>query len=155
MLQVALNVVAEGLEWRDVNNVRLILQFTRNSALDEIINGRKKRRERLPRAGRGGNQCVVAVFNRGPGELLRLCGAGKLFREPIPDGWVKMRDCHVGIIADRARCEEGSVQGQRVVQPTKKAANHWHKPVGALERIPFDTDRISGRSVIVKAASLP
>ena len=95
LLQVALNVIAESLQRRNVNNVRLVLQFPGDAALHEIIDRRKKGRECFSRAGRSGNQSVMAVCNRGPGSSLRFRGFSKLFREPIPNSWVKVINRHV------------------------------------------------------------
>jgi hypothetical protein len=52
-LKVLLNVVAEGFERRDVENLGAILEISSESLAYQSINTSKERGERLARAGRG------------------------------------------------------------------------------------------------------
>ena len=60
-LQVAMNVVRQRLERRDIDNLGRVGQSAFEALPDEVIDGRKERRERLARAGRGGDQRMPAA----------------------------------------------------------------------------------------------
>src|SRR3974390_723137 len=87
--QIGLDVVAQGLERRDVQHFRAILQLPGNGLAEESINAREKRRERFSRTGRGRNQRGGALQNERPPLLLRLGWSAEPGQKPFPDNRVR------------------------------------------------------------------
>jgi hypothetical protein len=81
--QVALHVVAERLERRDVDDARLLRQLVAFG--EERVDGRQERRERLAAARRSRDQRVLATLDRGPAGRLRRGGAAETFGKPLSD----------------------------------------------------------------------
>ena len=77
--QVALDVVVERLERRDVEQPKTL---ARRGV--QPVDAEEKGREGLPRAGRRLDEDVPARRDRRPGELLRRCRAGEGALEPGP-----------------------------------------------------------------------
>ena len=59
LLQVFLDVVAERFQRRDVEHLRMIIEFTRKGLFEEAIDAGEKGGERLAGAGRRGNQNIT------------------------------------------------------------------------------------------------
>jgi hypothetical protein len=68
--KILVDVGAECLQRRDVQDAHLIDQRLRRPFFDEIIDGREKSRERFARARRCGNQRVPALPDRLPAPQL-------------------------------------------------------------------------------------
>ena len=66
-LEVAMNVVRQGLEGRDIDHLGRVGQTSFETLPDQIIDRRKECGERLARAGRGRDQRMAARFDCGPG----------------------------------------------------------------------------------------
>ncbi len=79
--EVAVDVVAERLERRDVDEARVVGRFAA-----QTVEAPEERGERLAAAGRGGDEHVLAAGDRRP--RLRLGGRGSFERalEPVADG---------------------------------------------------------------------
>ncbi len=84
-LQVDLNIVAQRFQWRDINDLRFIDQFSVHSFPNQIVDGGKKGGERFARTGGRGNQRVLATFDGGPGAGLWFSRSRKPFQEPVAD----------------------------------------------------------------------
>ena len=85
LLEVALDVVVERLERRDVEDVHRVRQRLRQPVDDELVQLPEKRRERLAGAGRREDERVVAARDRRPAVALRRDSARRASREPRPD----------------------------------------------------------------------
>ena len=116
-LQVAVNIVRERLQRRDIDNVGRVGQIPFEALPDQIIDGRKKRRERLARAGRGGDQGVPARLDRRPGFELRRGGRGETLGEPRGDRGVE--ECSGACIGP------GGCGGRGDALPPARAAGGW------------------------------
>jgi hypothetical protein len=62
-LQVALNVIAQGFEGRDVDHLSCIFESSGQSLLDEIVDGAEECGQGLARTGRSGDECVLPGFD--------------------------------------------------------------------------------------------
>ena len=67
LLEIALDVVGQRLERRDVDDARHVRKPALDALAHERVDRREKRGERLARAGRRGDQRVPAARNRRPG----------------------------------------------------------------------------------------
>src|ERR1700686_3125759 len=56
LLQIFLDVVAKRFQRRDVEHLRMVIEFTRKGLLEELIDTREKGGERLAGTSRRGNQ---------------------------------------------------------------------------------------------------
>ena len=83
--QVPLDIVGKGFQRRDIDDLRLVLQFAGKPLPHQIVDGGQKGRERLAGSGGGGDQDIAARLNGRP--RFRLCrrGRGKAFGEPGGD----------------------------------------------------------------------
>ena len=90
--EVAMDVVAERLERRDVDDRRRVGEPSTLGLAHQSIDDGEKGRERLARTRRGRDEGVPAFQDRGPGLYL----AGRRRREPagepVPDGRVEVID---------------------------------------------------------------
>jgi hypothetical protein len=104
-LQVALDVGAERLERRDVDDLHALLEAVLERPTDERVDAGEEGREGLARAGRGHDQGVLAAADRRPAAALGLGRAGEALREPALHRGAKAGRCrsvHEGAtIADR------------------------------------------------------
>ena len=91
LLQVALNVVRQRLQRRDIQNPHLIRQLAAlvNALADQLIDPGQKRRQRLARPGRSRNQTVLPRPNRRPTYLLSLRSPRKPPQKPLTDDAVE------------------------------------------------------------------
>ena len=100
LLQVLLDVVRQRLEWRDVDHRRLVRQSVSDQGpAHQIVDRREERRQRLARAGRGGDQRMAAGLDLRPGARLRLGRRAEALREPGGDGGVEVGEWHGAIRA--------------------------------------------------------
>ena len=95
-LQVALDVVRQRLERRDVHDVRLIRQTPFRTLAHQRVDRGEKRGQRLPRAGRRGDERMAAGGDRRPRRDLRRGGRGERRAEPRPDRWMEELENSVG-----------------------------------------------------------
>ena len=84
-VQVALDVVAERLQRRDVHDLGAVGEAAGESLTHELVDAGEKRSERLAGAGRGGDERAPSGEDVRPAEGLRLGRAPELRQEPVPD----------------------------------------------------------------------
>ena len=82
LLKIALNVIGERLQGRDVEHPGRILEPPRETLSDEIVYGGEERREGLTGAGGRGEQGVSAGGDGGPRLALHPGGTGESAIEP-------------------------------------------------------------------------
>ena len=87
--QVALNVVGQGLERGDVDDLGLVGETSVQSLPYQGIDRREKGGQRLARAGRRGDQRVTPRLDGRPGMRLRRSGRGEAVVEPRRDRGMK------------------------------------------------------------------
>ena len=93
-LQIALDIVRQRLQRRDVDDLRLVSQIARQPLPHQRVDRRQKRRERLARPGRGRDQHMPAGLDRRPRLGLRRCRRRKAaikpggYRGVEQGGWV-------------------------------------------------------------------
>ena len=92
--EVLVDVRAERLQRRHVEDAHLVWQGSLQTLLQQLVDGRQERRERLARAGRRGDQGVMAVANGRPAAALRRRWLAKGFCEPLLDNGMKSRSHH-------------------------------------------------------------
>ncbi len=98
--EVALNVVGQRLQRRDVNDLRLVREAAIHSLANQAVDRREKGRERLAGAGRRSDQGMSARLDRRPGLGLRGGRPSKAAVEPLGDGgmeqmgWVHAEAAH-------------------------------------------------------------
>src|SRR4029079_9841484 len=84
-LEIALNVVVQRLEWRDVEYVNGVRERSRAAVDDEIVQLPEKRGQRLSGTRWCQNQGVSAARNRRPDLLLRSARLAEGLVKPLPD----------------------------------------------------------------------
>ena len=89
VLEVALDVVAEGLQGRDVDDVDLVGERLLLGFADQAVDGDEEGGEGLAGAGGGGDEGVAAGDDLGPAEGLGVGGGAELALEPGADGGVE------------------------------------------------------------------
>ena len=94
--EVALDVVRQRLERRDVDDLRRVGEAAVEPLPHQVVDRRKERGERLARAGRRGDQRVAPGLDRGPGLGLRGGGRREGFGEPLGHGRVEQGADAVG-----------------------------------------------------------
>ena len=95
--EIALDVVGERLERRDIDDLRLVPEFARDALPHQIVDRGHESGQGLARAGGGGDQRIAAGLDQRPGVGLRRRGADEAILEPRRDGRMKQRG-HWGII---------------------------------------------------------
>ena len=80
--QVLVDVGAQRLERRDVDHAHFVGQRRRAAFVDQLVDRRQERGERLAGAGGRGDQCVAARANGVPSSALRRGGLTNRFEEP-------------------------------------------------------------------------
>ena len=105
--EIALDVVGERLQRRDVDDAGFVRQRALDTAAHESVDRREKRGQRLARAGRRRHEDMAALLDRGPRARLSLGGRGKGLAKPGPDSGVEhFGRCHgIKIAAGGARCK--------------------------------------------------
>ena len=84
-----MNVGAQRLERRDVDDPDFVGERLLETLAHEIIDGAEKCGERLARSGRRGDERVASVTNRRPAALLRRRRRAERFLEPTSDNWME------------------------------------------------------------------
>ena len=90
-LEVAMDVVRQRLERRDVDDLSRVGEGAVETLPHEVVDRGQERRERLARAGRRGDERVAAGLDRGPRFGLRRGGRGETLGEPVRDRRVEQR----------------------------------------------------------------
>ena len=87
--QVLLDVAAEGLEGRDVDDVDPLAEVSRPRAVDQRVERGQEGGQRLARSGGRGDERVAPGQDLHPAALLRLRGRVEGALEPRADGRMK------------------------------------------------------------------
>ena len=87
--QIAVDVVRQRLERRDVDDLGLVREAAVEPLPHQRVDRREKCRQRLAGAGRRGDQHVAAGLERRPRLRLRRGGRGEALIEPGGDGGMK------------------------------------------------------------------
>src|SRR5688572_18593752 len=93
-LEVFLNVVAERLQRRNVEHLRMVIELSRERLLEEMIDAREKRGKRLPGTGRRGNQNIPPRLDSGPGLNLDVSRSPDYRPKPLGDERMKSGKWH-------------------------------------------------------------
>ena len=88
-LEIAMDVVRQRLERRHVDDLCRIRERRLETLSHEVINRRKKGRERLARSRGRGDEGVAAGLDRRPRFGLRGGRGGETLGEPVRDRWVE------------------------------------------------------------------
>ena len=112
--QVALDVVVERLEWRDVEHPQALAGF-RHEAVEEP----QERRKRLARPGGRAHEHVLARGDRRPAQRLRRRGRAERVGEPAP--CVRREACE--------RVNGGGGHRRRTIRPTRGVTNSAQEQV--------------------------
>ena len=89
-LEIAVDVVRQRLERRDVDHLRGIGQLAGDGLPHQPIDRREERRQGLARAGGRGDQCVAPSGNRRPRRHLRRGGLRELRGKPARNGGMEI-----------------------------------------------------------------
>src|SRR5262245_6672867 len=100
-LQIALNIVAQRLERRDINNFRPLRQLAVEPASKEPIDADQKGSQRLAGTSRSRDQRVFASRYLRPAADLRLSRLAKAVREPLTNKRMEEIERHPFIVAPR------------------------------------------------------
>src|SRR5262249_33651537 len=92
--EVSVNVSAQCLERRDVDDSGLLRQRAVQAFPQQLVDGDEKRREGFPRAGRGRDQRVAARADGFPATALRGGRLSQSIAEPAGNGGVKVVQRH-------------------------------------------------------------
>jgi len=74
LLEILLDIVAQRFQRRDVQNLRVVIQLTGESLLEQLIDTGKKGGKRFSRSGRRRNQRIRSGLNRRPRLNLNISG---------------------------------------------------------------------------------
>ena len=92
--EVLVDVRAERLERRHVEDADLVRQRRRETLLEQRVDGGEERRQRLARAGGRGDQRVPAGGDRVPAAQLRGRRLADFGREPLTDDGMERSKSH-------------------------------------------------------------
>ena len=104
--EVLLDIVAQRLQWRNVENFGAVLKIARKRLAHQPINASEKRSQGLTGAGGSRNQCSATRQNMRPSLLLRLSGRAKSADKPVPDQRVGPSKCGGG----RNHCDNFTIR---------------------------------------------
>ena len=93
-LQIFVNVVAEGLEGRHVNDACLVRERPGQPLAEESVQRRQKRGQGFARTGRRGDQGVSARLDRRPPALLGLGRRSEFLLEPLRHEGMELKQLH-------------------------------------------------------------
>ena len=89
--EVPLDIVAERLQRRHVDDVGLVTQLAVEPEVDQLVDRGQERGEGLPAAGRGRDERIAPSTNLRPRPVLRLGRRRERRVEPVPYGRVEGR----------------------------------------------------------------
>ena len=107
--QVAVDVVGERLERRDVDEARAPLAGRRRRLVGELVDRVQERGQRLARAGRRRDQDMLAGGDRRPGLILGRCRRREGRGEPLSRAGLKVRS---GTASERTVAYSGSMNAR-------------------------------------------
>ena len=88
-LEIFLNVVAQRLERRDVEDFGCVCELAGQRLAHQAVNAGQERRQRFSRAGGRGNERGAARQDVRPARFLRLGGRGEALEEPLAHDGVR------------------------------------------------------------------
>jgi hypothetical protein len=91
--EIAMNVARQRFQRSDIDDLCLVLQRSRKSLADEVINGRQECGKRFARACWSGNEHVPASLDEGPCTSLCCRWGAKTPRKPFGDRWAEKGRC--------------------------------------------------------------
>ncbi len=94
--KVLVDVGAERFQRRHVNDADLVRERTCEAFLEEVVDRRQERRERLAGSGRCGNQRVASFRNGRPAARLRRSRLADLCGKPLLNERMEFRQGHRG-----------------------------------------------------------
>ena len=94
LLEVFLNVVAERFQRRDIQHVRMVVKFTRQGLLEEVIDTGEKGGEGLTGPGRRGDQHIATGLNGRPSLHLHIGRSTDARTKPVSDERVESGERH-------------------------------------------------------------
>ena len=136
--QIAMDVVGERFERRDIDDLDLLGQAAVEALADEVVDGDEERRKGLAGAGRRGDQRMPAGADRGPGIGLGRRRRAELIGEPPGDRGVEQ------LGADRRR------DGLCPARPAGGNLARRSAIAGMLRLFPFHS--FGGRQVVCLSA---
>ena len=89
-----MDVVGERLQWRDIDDLRLVFELVFEPLAHETIDGTQESGQRLAGASRRGDQHIAASLDRGPGVGLCRRGRGEALVEPRANRGVEEVERH-------------------------------------------------------------
>ncbi len=101
LLEIFLYVVTQGLQRRDIEHLRVIVEFAAEGPVEEVIDAGEKRRERLAGTGRRGDQGIRSGLNRRPGLGLNIGRNADRGPKPFGNEGMKPGERHSGVIVPR------------------------------------------------------
>jgi hypothetical protein len=96
--QVDVDIVAERLERRDVDDFGLVGQRAEAGGAHQAVEAEQEGGQRFAGAGGRGDQDVVARADLRPAEHLRFGGGGEALGEPVADQGVELGEGGVPLI---------------------------------------------------------
>ena len=87
-----MDVVAQGLQRRDIDHLGFIRERLRARRPHQAIEANQEGGQRLSGTGGSGNKDVASGGDFGPAEILWLGGRTETIPEPLFDNWIK--SCH-------------------------------------------------------------
>ena len=123
-LEIALDVVVQRFQRRDVKDVNRVRERRREPIDDEVVQLPEERGERLACAGRRENERVRATRNRRPPLPLWRARAAEGFVKPLPDEWMEWLE---------------SGRHPRALRHDTKAARRAWTALGKMELQPSST----------------
>ena len=111
LLEVFLYVVAERFQRRDVEHLRMVIEFTRKGLFEEVIDAGEKGGERLAGAGRRSNENISPRLNSRPSLRLDIGRVADCRIKPFGNERVKSRE---GMARDRTTPPEEALPARAV-----------------------------------------
>src|SRR4029078_11991146 len=84
-VEIAVDIVRQGLEWRDIDDLRLVTEPSLETLAHQAVDGAMEGGERLAGAGWRSDQHVAADLDGGPGISLRGRRRGETLVKPRAD----------------------------------------------------------------------
>ena len=131
--QILVNVRAQRLQRRHVEDAHLIRQRRAQTFLKQVVERRQKRRERLARTGRRRDQRVAPFTNRCP--TAELCGRRRVkrFREPPCGDRMEIRERHD---CGRSKSISPVKWSLRALRSPRSTSRHTLRPTTAAKATP-------------------
>jgi hypothetical protein len=87
--EIPLHVSGKRSQWRNVNDLNLVGEFSVDCLPKQLINGGEKGGERFTAAGRGSDEQITSILNQRPSAFLRFRRHTKAGLKPLLNDRVK------------------------------------------------------------------